>query len=94
MGMDSVTLLDAVFVSGVFSKIAMMVVLEPFESMIPPQFGRYRLTRNRDPLNAGKLFYPPTSFRDDVEAVGVTYSSSIHLSIAHDELAHRLQSAG
>src|ERR1700674_4134487 len=36
MGLDSATLLDGVFVSGVFSKIAMMVVLEAFDNMIPP----------------------------------------------------------
>jgi hypothetical protein len=94
MGMDSVTLLDAIFVSGVFSKIAMMVVLEGFESMIPLQFSKYRLSPNRSPLNSGKLFNPSVGFKDDFEAVQVTYAASIGLSSAHDELARRLQHAG
>ncbi len=94
MGIDSVTEHDATFVSGVLSRIAMMVVLEQFESMIPHQFGRYRLAHKRDRLHAGKLFHPPNSFRDDVEAVGVTYLASVPLSIAHDRLALELQAAG
>lgn len=87
MGFDSTTLYDAVFVSGVFSRIAMMVLLEPFERFVPQQFGKYRLAGKRDRLHAGKLFYPPTSFIDDVEAVQVTKLASVALSFAHDELA-------
>jgi hypothetical protein len=87
MGIDSDTVYDAVFVSGVFSKIAMMVVLEPFAHLIPPQFGKYHLAPKRDPLHAGKLFYPPMTFKDDVEAVGITAFASGPLSEAHDELA-------
>ena len=94
MGIDSATNHDAIFVSGVFSRIAMMVVLEQFESMIPDQFGRCRLAQKRDPLHAGKLFHPPISFRDDVEAVGVTYLASVPLSIAHDRLGRELQGEG
>ena len=91
MGLDSATLHDAIFVSGVFSRLAIMSVLEPFEDLIPGQFGRYKLAATRDRLNSGKLFHPPTTFRDDVEAVQVTRLASIGLSVAHDELALRLQ---
>lgn len=94
MGVDAATKHDAIFVSGVFSEIAMMVVLDQFEAMIPGQFGRYRLAQTRSPLHAGKLFHPPRSFRDDVEAVGVTYLASVLLSNAHDQLALDLQGAG
>ena len=87
MGVDSDTKYDAIFASGVFSRIAMMVVLEPFGHLIPPQFGKFRLAPKRDSLHAGKLFYPPTSFKDDVEAVGLTVMASSLLSRAHDELA-------
>ena len=91
MGLDSATLQDATFVSGVFSRIAMMSVLEPLEDLIPDQFGRYLLAGKRNRLYAGKFFYPPTSFRDDVEAVQVTQLASVRLSLAHDELALRVQ---
>ncbi len=91
MGLDSATLHDAIFVSGVFSRIAIMGVLDPFEDLIPDQFGRYRLAAKRDPLYAGKLYYPPTSFRDDLEAVQVTRLASVRLSLAHDKLALRVQ---
>jgi hypothetical protein len=91
MGVDSVTEVDAVFVSGVFSRIAMMVTLEGFRSMIPSQFSQYLLAPARSALNAGKFFYPTISFRDDVEAVGVTYQSSIALSLGHERLARQVQ---
>lgn len=94
MGIDSRTEHDAVFVSGVFSRIAMMAVAEQFEPMMPPQFARYRLATVRHTLHGGKLFYPPISFDDDVEAVGITYLASVPLSVAHDDLAIKLQTAG
>lgn len=92
MGIDSVTEHDAIFVSGVFSRIAVMVVLAEFEPMVPPQFGRYRLASRCHPTHAAKLFHPPSSFRDDVAAVGVTWTASMALSRAHDKFALRLQS--
>ena len=94
MGVDAVTKHDAIFVSGVFSRIAMMVVLDQFEAMIPEQFGRYRLAQKRSPLHAGKFFHPPCSFHDDVEAVGVTYLASASLSNAHDRFALQFQGGG
>jgi hypothetical protein len=90
MGVDAVTNHDAIFMSGVFSRIAMMVGLSEFESLIPIQFGRYRLAPERHPLNAGKLFYPPTTFKDDVDAVYVTARASRGLSLEHDRRAIRL----
>jgi hypothetical protein len=92
MGLDSSTQVDAIFVSGVFSKIAMMVVLEQFQSMIPTKFSCYRLAPMRNPLCKGKLFYPSMSFQNDVEAVGETKLASVSLSTAHDKLALELQS--
>jgi hypothetical protein len=87
MGLDSPMLLDAIFVSGVFSRIALMVVLDAFEDMIPRKFGRYRLARRRNSLVAGKYFYPPTSFQDDYEAVQVTQRASVDLCEAHESFA-------
>jgi hypothetical protein len=90
MGVDAVTEHDAIFVSGIFSRIAMMVLHANFENLVPLQFARYRLASKRDDLHAGKLFYPPASFRNGVEAVGVTRLSSIPLSRAHDRFAVEL----
>lgn len=92
MGIDSSTQVDAIFVSGVFSKIAIMVVRELFQSMIPSKFECYRLAPRRDQLCSGKLFFPPNSFQDDVEAVGETYAASVLLSKAHDKFALELES--
>jgi len=84
MGIDSRTECDATFVSGVFSMVAAMAVLDEFAPMIPPQFCQYQLAAQRDAMDSAKLFYPAASFRDDVEAVGVTWTSSMHLTRAHD----------
>jgi len=94
MGVDAVTEHDAIFVSGVFSRIAVMTLVANFEHLVPVQFARYPLASGRHDLTAGKLFYPPISFRDDVEAVGVTYFSSLHLSRAHDEFAIAMLDSG
>lgn len=94
MGFESTNEHSAVFVSGVFSKIATMTVLDQFETMMPPQFGRYRLAPVRNQLHEGKFFYPPTSFDDDIEAVGVTKIASDRISLAHDSLAMNLETAG
>jgi hypothetical protein len=89
MGMNSKTQQDAIFVAGVFSRIAMMVVLEPFESLMPPQFRRHRFSGS---LGTARLFYPPNAFRDDVEAVGVTAVASVELSRRHDAHSARMRS--
>ena len=94
MGLDSSNQVDAIFVSGVFSKIAILVVRDIFQSMIPNKFGSYRLASKRDSLSTGKLFYPPSSFHDELEAVGETWMASVPLSEAHDQLAIKLQSSG
>ena len=85
MGIDSKTSGDAVFVSGVFSKIAIMVLLDPFVSLLPPNFSYYHLASKRDASSEAKLFYPKVGFVDDVEAVGFTYLASIPIAKAHDD---------
>lgn len=87
MGIDSQTEHDSIFVSGVFSRIAVMVVLSEFEGWIPPEFSRLRLAEKRDALSSAKLFYPKIGFANDTEAVGVTINTSIGLSNVHDAFA-------
>ena len=93
MGLDSHGAIDGIFVSGVFSRIAMMVVLAPFEDLIPQQFSSYRLgpTGGKPDADA-KLFYPKTSFPTDTELVGVTWLCSQQLTAADEAYAHQLRS--
>jgi len=90
MGIDSKTALDAVFVSGVFSKIALMVLFDPFISMLPTNFSCYHLSSKMDSTSDAKLFFPNAGFADDVEAVGVTYIASKPIAKAHDDFWREL----
>jgi hypothetical protein len=88
MGINSDCEQNALFVSGVFSRIAMMVLLENFTSIVPRQFSKYRLAPKRiAPENDAKLFFPATRFATCTDAVGVTYKCSARLREAHDAWA-------
>jgi len=91
LGVDSTTEVDAVFASGVFSKIAIMAVHAPFAHLIPQAFSLFRLLPNRDATSSAKLCHPKVGFKNDTEAVSVTMLSSIALSEAHDKAARRRQ---
>ena len=84
MGLDSWTDVNAVFVAGVFSRVAIMVLEKDFEGLVPRQFGIYRLATASAPDRNAKLFFPPTGFCDCVEAVNVTKDVGLYLSHAHD----------
>lgn len=84
MGLDSHTVIDAIFVAGVFSEVAIMVVFDDFTNMIPEPFSQYRLFGARNASGDAKLFHPKVGFRDDTEAVGITNLVSIRLSAVHD----------
>jgi hypothetical protein len=91
MGIDSHGRVDGVFVSGVFSQTAMMVVLDAFSDLIPRQFSIYRLLADRGIVTSrAKLFFPRTTFPSDTELVGVTYTSSLPLTAAHEAFATHL----
>lgn len=87
MGLDSDTNYDAIFVAGVFSKLALMVVLSPFMAMIPGNFSQYSLASKPDELSGAKLFYPKVGFQTCTEAVGITKRIAITLSKRHDAIA-------
>jgi len=84
MGLDSFNEVSAVFVAGVFSRIAIMVLLAKFISHVPSQYSIYRFS----PIDArdrhAKLFYPSATFPSCVEAVGITKSIAARLSELHD----------
>lgn len=93
MGLDSWTDVSAVFVAGVFSRVAIMVLEREFEELVPRHFGIYRLSKADAPDRSAKLFYPPAGFRNCVEAVNVTKDIGLYLSHAHD-LQARNRAAG
>jgi hypothetical protein len=96
MGIDSENESNCVFVSGVFSKIALVVGLTRFSSLLPQQFSVYTLAESPNSTTEhSRMFYPKTGFADDIEAVGVTRIISQTLSRLHDDFARSsLPSAG
>jgi hypothetical protein len=92
MGIDSHGEVEGVFVSGVFSRTAIMVVLAPFAELIPDEFSTYRLLPTRGgPTADARLFFPKTTFPTDTELVGVTWQCSPRLTAAHEAYAYQLQ---
>jgi hypothetical protein len=93
MGIDSDTEHDAIFVSGVFSKIAMMVTLEAFIPLLPEEFSCYRLAPKKDAASDAKFFHPKIGFKNDVDAIVVTYNASGPMAKVHDEFAKEIEKA-
>jgi hypothetical protein len=84
MGIDSWNEHSAVFVAGVFSRVALMVLESRFADNVPPQFSCYRFADRNAPDRSAKLFHPKAGFRDCVEAVRVTRDAALLLSYGHD----------
>lgn len=94
MGLDSWNLQNAIHVAGVFSRVAVMVVLDELVGGIPPCFGQYRLKEHGAGDRDGKLFFPPVGFRDCEEAVYKTRAASAELSYAHELYMRNLNLGG
>lgn len=84
MGIDSHTYESAVFVGGVFSRVALMVLDRRFDEEVPKQFGLYHFSNADAPDRNAKLFSPPVGFDTCVNAVATTYKASQFLSYLHD----------
>jgi len=91
MGIDSFNELNAIFVAGVFLKIAIMVLLNDFTEMMPENFSLYRLSSNRGELADAKFFYPKIGFQNDTEAVNLSQIIGRQLSKLHDDVFHHLK---
>lgn len=87
LGIDSRCQHSAIFVAGVFLKVAVMVVLALFEHLIPKEFSQYRLAFKPDSMSSAKIFYPQVGFKLCTEAVGITTVASIRLTQLHDAFA-------
>ena len=90
LGIDSYNEKSAIFVAGVFSHIAIMVLLKQFENIVPHFFSKYHLKQNADTSSEAKLFYPSTGFSDEIQAIGVAKQVSEVLSAAHDQFSVKL----
>jgi hypothetical protein len=86
MGIDSFNRLNAIFVAGVFLSVALMVLLEDFASLVPPEFSQYHFMAKPDASSDSKLFYPKIGFSDDTEAIVTTALAASTLSDVHDAL--------
>ena len=87
MGVDSRNDIDAIFASGVFSKIAMLVTWKRFDEFVPDNFSKMFLSRKADSSSNAKLFYPKIGFEDDIQSIGKMWLLSDFLSARHDEVA-------
>lgn len=92
MGIDSWNEASAIFVAGVFSRVALMVLESEFEEHVPSQFSIYRLADRHAADRSAKLFHPKVGFPNCVQAVRVTRELGLLLSHAHD-LAARNRAA-
>ena len=89
MGLDSWTSTSAIYVAGVFSKVALMVLLRQFEDQVPENFSLHRLGAVNAPDRDAKLFFPKVGFPTCVKAVGDTTLHGGFLSYAHEVEARR-----
>ncbi len=86
MGLDSpISNKNGIFVSGVFSKIAIMVIHKKFLHLIPDNFSVYEFADVSNTID-GKFFYPKVGFKDDNYAVTTTILSSQKLATLHEKL--------
>jgi hypothetical protein len=93
MGIDSKNECNCIFVSGVFSKLAIVVGFRKFKGLLPKQYSVYTLDEaSNSSAEHARMFHPKIGFRDDVEAVGITRMISKKLSHLHDEFAKSLVS--
>jgi hypothetical protein len=89
MGLDSWNDTSAIYVAGVFSRVALMVLLRQFASEVPKNFSFYQLADLHAADREAKLFFPAVGFATCVEAVGVTAKHAAMLSYAHELEARR-----
>jgi hypothetical protein len=83
MGLDTPVSENAITMSGVFRRVAMIVSLARFADAIHPAFGKYVFGQPPSDRNA-KIFCPPCTFLTARGAVIATQESAMALSALHD----------
>jgi hypothetical protein len=86
LGLNSRNDRNAIFVSGVMSRVAVMCLLAGAQFHVPDNFSVYPLGTTKGTEDA-KLFFPKIGFADDNEAVVVTKLVSRKLDDYHELLA-------
>jgi hypothetical protein len=90
MGLDTPVGENAITMSGVFRRVALIVSLDQFSDEIHPAFGQYKF--GPPPADrTTKLFTPPCTFLTARKAVSVTQSCADHLHDLHEELGHLMK---
>lgn len=91
LGIDSMNVHNAIFVSGVFSRIAVVVLMTMFEDELPGSFSKYHLHPKREPVQGdAKLFFPKTGFRTCTDAINLLVAISPNISRLHDEFGDEM----
>jgi hypothetical protein len=86
MGLDTPVGENAITMSGVFRRVAMIVSLARFADAIHPAFSKYLFGQPPANRNA-KIFCPPCTFLTARGAVTATQESAMALSALHDSAA-------
>ena len=87
MGFDSpIGGANAIFISGVFCQVAIIVSLKSFANMIPPSFSIYKFEK-LGTLEVKKVFFPERTFVGYNQAIAVTSEASVPLWLAHSAFA-------
>ncbi|MDH2342734.1 hypothetical protein [Bradyrhizobium sp. SSUT77] len=88
MGLDTPPSENALTMSGVFGRVALICSLAEFADEIPDVYGKYRFDApvgGRDT----KLFLPPMSFPLSKGAIDTTREVGLRLALLHDEWGRR-----
>jgi hypothetical protein len=92
LGLDSFNIHNAIFVSGVFSRVALLVCLAAIEEHIPAVFSKYRLAPTREGASSkAKLFYPAVGVPTCTDAIAMMRGISPALSKLHDDIGDELR---
>jgi hypothetical protein len=92
LGLDSTNVHNAIFVSGVFSRVAVLVTLAIFDEDIPAIFSKYRLLPQQEtPSSNAKLFFPATSVPTCTHAIALMKGISPKLSKLHDQFGDEVR---
>lgn len=92
MGLDTPVGENAITMSGVFRRVALIVSLSRFSDAIHPAFGLYAFGHPPADRSA-QVFVPPCSFLTAKAAVTVTQESSMELLRLHDEFGRHMKRA-
>lgn len=85
MGIDSLNFHNAIYVAGVFSKIAVMVLHEQFRDRVPENYSTYQLAGKRDERADAKIFFPEVGFKICTDAVYISVKTAPIMAYLHDK---------